>query len=291
MSNTPKGVLAAFLAAISYGLNPLFALPLYELGMDANSVIFYRYVFSAIILGAIMMWQRQSFAIKTVKEGGVLLLLGVLFSFSSVYLYESFLFMDAGLACTLLFIYPVMVAVAMALIFKEKLSLFSYLCIALTTLGVVLLYDTDSATITTKGFLFVMISALAYGAYIIVVNKSCVQNVNPIRLTFWVTIFGSLVLALRLGMLTQLHPIESLPAVAYLVALAVFPTIIAMVTLAIAIRNIGSTYTSIMGSMEPITALVIGVSLFNETLSLQMMLGVFLIISAVTALVVMKKKR
>ena len=37
-------------AAACYGMNPLFALPLYHRGMGVNSVLFYRYVFALVLL-------------------------------------------------------------------------------------------------------------------------------------------------------------------------------------------------------------------------------------------------
>ena len=114
MNNNVKGILAAIIAAVAYGLNPLFALPMYEEGMTVDSIIFYRYMFSMLILGAIMLFQKQSFTVKR-KEVATLSTLGVLFAFSSIFLFDSFNYMDAGIACTILFIYPVMVAVAMAI--------------------------------------------------------------------------------------------------------------------------------------------------------------------------------
>ena len=105
MTSKVKGSICGILAAISYGTNPLGALNLYADGMNANSVIFYRYGLATAILAVIMLVQKKSFAV-TRKEFVILSVLGVLMALSSLTLYCSFNFMDAGIASTLLFVYP-----------------------------------------------------------------------------------------------------------------------------------------------------------------------------------------
>ena len=284
MNNNVKGILAAIIAAVAYGLNPLFALPMYEEGMTVDSIIFYRYMFSMLILGAIMLFQKQSFTVKR-KEVATLSTLGVLFAFSSIFLFDSFNYMDAGIACTILFIYPVMVAVAMAIFFKERLSVLTYGCIALVLVGITMLYDGGEAPLSLTGILFVILSSLSYSSYIIVVNKSVVKNMNPIKITFWAMVFGSVVIAIRLNMLTDLQPLNNEVLWLNALGLTIFPTVISMVFIAIAINKIGSTFTSILGSLEPITALAIGVIIFHEQITFRVMLGIILIIIAVTLVI------
>lgn len=283
-NNNTRGVLAAVIAAVAYGLNPLFALPLYEEGLTVDTVIFYRYIFSVLILGAMMFFKKQSFAIKR-KEVLPLMILGGLFAFGSVSLYESFVYMDAGIACTILFVYPVIVAIAMAVFFKERLSVLTYGSIILALVGIVMLYDGGSVPLSLTGVLLVILSALSYSAYIIMVNKSVVRTMNAIKLTFWGTLFSSVVIAIRLNLLTDLQPLVSSVSWYNTIGLALFPTVISMVFIAIAVKKIGSTSTSIFGSLEPITALAIGVIIFNEPITSRIMWGVLLIIVAVTLVV------
>lgn len=116
---TFKGFACGAIAAASYGLNPLFALPLYADGMGADSVLFYRYAFGLVMLGVMMLVQKQSFALRRC-EVLPLVIMGLLFSFSSLTLFLSYNYMDAGIASTILFVYPVLVAILMAVFFKEK---------------------------------------------------------------------------------------------------------------------------------------------------------------------------
>ena len=118
-SERSRGYVLGAVAAASYGLNPLFALPLYGAGMGVDSVLFFRYLLAVVMLGALMLFRRQSFAL-TRRDIAPLAVMGLLFSFSSLFLFESYNHMDAGIASTILFLYPVLVAVIMAVGFHER---------------------------------------------------------------------------------------------------------------------------------------------------------------------------
>ena len=121
MNSKTKGFIYGAIAAASYGMNPLFTLPLYAAGMSVDTVLFYRYFFAVIVLGILMKMQHQSFALRK-ADILPLVIMGLLFSFSSSLLFMSYNYMDAGIASTILFVYPVMVTVIMGAFFKEKIS-------------------------------------------------------------------------------------------------------------------------------------------------------------------------
>ena len=159
-SNKTKGAIYGCISAVSYGLNPLCAKALYAEGVNTNTVLFYRFAFGVAILGLMMLASRQSFRL-TRREGLVLTLLGALFAFSSITYFISFHYLSAGVAATLVFAYPVMVAIIMALFFRERLGWPSLLAIALTVGGIALLYQGDDGKpISLPGFVIVMVSAL-----------------------------------------------------------------------------------------------------------------------------------
>ncbi|MFI3263230.1 MAG: DMT family transporter [Rikenellaceae bacterium] len=286
--NTKRiGFIAAIIAATGYGLNPLFALPIYREGMTVDSVLFYRILFASIILAVIMIAKRLSFKV-TKAEFVSLSALGGLFAVNSYTLFASLNYMDAGIACTILFIYPVIVAVIMALFFKERASLLTYGCIALSLVGVSMLYNGEGEqTLSATGVVLVLISALAYALYIIVVNKSRASTINPIKVTFYVTAISLILFAVKLNFLADLQSIPSMYAVMNFTGLALITTVLTMVLIAYAANKIGSTLTSIVGCLEPITALIVGILIFDEALTVKIIIGVTLILTSVT-LVILK---
>lgn len=289
MNSKIKGTVCGILAAISYGTNPLGALNLYADGMNANSVIFYRYGLATAILAVMMIAQRKSFAV-TRRELGILTVLGILMAGSSLALYCSFNFMDAGIASTILFVYPVMVAVIMAVFFHERVTAVTVISIALALFGISLLYKGgNGVTLSAIGVMLVIVSSLTYAVYIVIVNKSSL-HMSSVKLTFYVLLIGTFFVVVYsfFGKDAQLQPLTTLPQLMYATILAVFPTVISLILMVIAVHNVGSTQTAVMGALEPITAVCIGIFVFGEAFTLRLAVGIVLILSAVILIVVGK---
>lgn len=286
MNSKLKGTLYAIIAAVSYGTNPLGALSLYKEGVNANSVLFYRFSLAAIILGGIMLIQKKSFKI-TSKELLTLGSLGVLFGISSLSLFTSFHYMDAGIASTILFVYPVMVAVIMAVFFKEKVSFITILSILFALGGISLLYKNDGgSTLSTIGVVLVMVSSLSYAIYIIVVNQAPFV-MSSVKLTFYVLLFCMLTIVMHSFSSESNHlQILTTPSMwMWAGMLALVPTIISLIMMVKAVHAIGSTPTAIMGALEPLTAVIIGVTVFGELFSIRLAVGILMILFAVMLII------
>ncbi len=285
MNNKVKGYILGTVAAATYGMNPLFALPLYAGGMDADSVLFFRYLFAIPILGAMIKMRGRSFAIQP-RPALALVAMGIMMAFSSLFLFQSYNYMDAGIASSLLFVYPVMVAVMMTCVFHERLTIITILCMALALGGIGLLYNGENGvTLSLTGTIMVFLSALTYAVYIVFINRSRLNSLPTVKVTFYVLLFGWVVFAIRLIASGTI----ALPAQWYLwgnlVALAIFPTAISLLCTTTAIQYIGSTPTAILGALEPVTAVIIGITVFGEKLTPRSATGIVLIIVAVTLVV------
>ena len=187
MSNTLKGVICAIVAAVSYGTIPLGALCLYEQGVNTDSILFYRYLLALIILCGVMFVKKEGFKV-TKREFFTVMSLGAFFMLSSITLFISYKYMDAGIASTLLFVYPVMVAVIMSVFFKEKLTLKVILSIVLALAGIGLLYKGENGVVLSgTGVALVLVSALTYAIYMVGINKSKIK-LSSLKMTFYVSI-------------------------------------------------------------------------------------------------------
>lgn len=286
-----KGYFTGALAAACYGLNPLFTLPLYAEGMKADSVLFYRYSFALIMIGFIMKLKGCTFRLKW-KEVPILAAMGILFSLSSLTLFESYNYMDAGIASTLLFIYPILTAVIMVIFFKERVSWITTTSILLAFAGIALLTRTSSGgMVSLVGCLLVFLSSLSYAIYIVGVNRSFLKTFPSLELTFYALLFGLLVYIVRLRGGVDLQIPTGYLQWGCAFGLALFPTIISLVLMAVSIHHIGSTHASILGALEPVTALFIGVLVFHEGFTSRIALGIVLVLFAVTLIAVGNGKK
>ena len=279
------GFLCGILAAMFYGTNPLGSLPLYAEGVNSVTVLFYRYAIAVAIFAVVMVVMRYPFR---VKPGHLIrmAMLGAIFSLSSTCLYVSFLYMDAGIASTILFSYPIMVAVLMVVFFHERASWMTALSIGLATAGIALLYRGDgNARLSATGMTLVIISSLLYAIYIIAVQRWD-QPYSSVTFTFWIVLFGLCTILLFSFLarepITMLHGVKQW---ACGVQLALLPTVLSLFLMNIAIERIGSTPSAILGAVEPVTAVVIGVMVFGEAFTARLAIGIVLILSGVIIII------
>ena len=282
-----KGFLCGIIAAVTYGLNPLFAKPLYKAGLTPDSVLFYRYLFAFAGLVLLVKLNGSPFRIKR-EELPWLLLNGVMMFLSSLFLFLSYEVMDVGIASTLLFVYPVMIALIMTLGFREKMSLVALASIVIALSGVAALCTGDN--VSWRGIIYVILSALAYAVYIVCVKVSPLKNMSSDTLTMYCLAVGTVGFIVRQDFGCSIPAIPpTVLAWTCAVLLALLPTMVSLYTTALAIRFVGATATGILGALEPLTGVAIGVLVFGEALTIRLGAGIVLILIGVILLIQEKK--
>lgn len=281
-----KGYALAALAASAYGTNPAFAIPLYEQGMNPNSVLFFRYLFGIPLIALVMAARGVPFRLSR-EEIGPTAILGILMAFSSLALFESYKYINSGIASTLLFVYPVMVAVMMIFFFHEKMRMSVVLCLVIMSVGLILLMKPQGEiTLSPFGCLLVIVSALTYALYIIFVNVSKVIKAIPTsKLLFYVLACGSAVYLAMMPLGNELTLPTKESGWLNLTALAVIPTLLSLTCTTKAIQLIGSTPTAILGALEPVSAVLLSVTVLGQSLTPRDIAGGILIIIATTIVI------
>ena len=283
--NKLNGFLYGLLSSASFGLIPMFTIPAMQQGMQFESILLYRFAFATLALGVILLIDGQSFRINR-RDIPSLLLLAFFYLISAVFLFWGYKFMASGIATTLHFMYPVLTTLIMMLFFREKKSIWRFMAIALAVAGVFFLSQgDDSGRITFIGIFIVLLSALGYALYLVTVSQLKVGQMKGLRLTFYVFLFGTLLLFIGIGTTGHTQPIPNLHTAGNLVMLAIIPTVISNLALVRAVKCIGSTLTSVLGAMEPVTAVCVGIFMFGEPFTNSVGLGIILIITAVTVII------
>ena len=290
--NAIIGYPAGIITGITYGLNPLFAVPLMNNGATIESILFFRYSFAVVLLGAFLILTKQSFRI-TARQAGVLLALGLLYTSSSIFLFEAYNYIASGLATTLIFLYPVLVAIIMVFL-RVVPSWPVWLAIASTFGGVIIMTQgSGGESINPIGVALSLGSALVYALFIVIINRSkAIAEISNTLLTFYALTIGAIVFmgkisfsgtAITAGITTSGDWLN-------LLGLALLPTIVSTATLAIATRNIGATKASVLGVFEPITAILVGTLMFGEPLTTNIVVGIGIAIVAVTFMISATKR-
>ena len=285
-----KGFALAALSAICYGTNPLGALHLYAQGYSPETVLFYRFFTAALLLLVVILAKGSHFKISF-REFGALVAFGFLFAVSSLTYYASFKFMDAGLASTLLFLYPLEVSVLMAVFFKEKIKVWTFVSIAVSMAGIALLYrGGDGAPLSTVGLVLVFISSISYAIYMVMANRIKLQ-MGSVKMTFYAISFCMVFLLLYSVTLGSGLPPVFMQASSWGwgFMLGAVPTVLSLIFMVKAVKIIGSTPTAILGALEPVTAVSIGVLVFGEILTVRLGIGIALILGSVVLIAAKRK--
>ena len=264
-----------------------------ESGVPIMVMLFFRYAFAAVFLAVLMMLRKESFLAKR-RELGLLILLGIFFAGSSVTLFCSYEFIPSGLATTLIYLYPVIVALIMVFL-RIYPSWQTWLAIS-ATFGGILLLSTPSGDVQIRvpGILLAIGSALCYSLYLIIVNRSKrIRNVSEHTITLYSLVTGAILFAtirtFQGGGINE--GVDSVADWGYLIGLAIIPTMISMLTIAISSRYIGPTKTAVLGVFEPLTAIFIGTLMFGETLTAKMAVGIAICVAAVVFMIVKPGKK
>ena len=291
MSDTLKGYLFALVSALTYGMIPLFMIPLKKLDFfSVDTALFYRFLIAAIlILGYLVFYQKESVKIN-LKEGFVLSVLGLFYALSAEFLFIAYDFLSPGIASTIFFIYPIIVALILGIFFKEKITLATTISLVIVVVGVGVLSIKDNFEINYIGLFVSLLGALMYALYMIIVNKTKIKA-SGVKVSFYSMVFASLFFLVKTLVLGNSVVIPSLEIGTHLALFSLITTALSVVSLVYAIKYIGSTPTAIMGSVEPVVAVMISVGLFDETLTFSLIAGVIIIISGVLIDVVFNKKK
>ena len=282
-----KGVIYALISSGTFGLIPLFSIPLMtDSNMGLPSILFYRFLFSTLLMGAICLFKKESFRISK-KSVVTISWLGVLYAATAMCLIYSYKYIASGLATTIHFLYPIAVSFLMVAFFKERKSIVLFLAAVLSLIGVALLCWSGEGGVNLVGIAIASLTVITYSVYIVGINQSSVHKMNAEILTFYILLSGAVLFFIFAA--TSDGGVELIPdatALWRLSLLAFLPTVISDLTLILAIKYAGSTITSILGSMEPLVAVLIGVLYFSEYFNLNSAFGFLLILVSVSLVII-----
>lgn len=281
-----KGLFYGVVSSSTFGLIPLFALPALRAGVGLDSVMFYRFALSALALGGWLLIRGKDFRVS-LREMATLFVLGIFYGLTALLLTTSYLYIPSGVATTIHFLYPVVVTATMILFFKDKVSLPVIFATLTAIAGVYLLSSGEGGgNVSVRGIFLVLITVVTYALYIVSINKSEVQKMDGLKMTFYVLFSCTILFGLNLLVKGQwVDPIPNMNIGIHLVLLALIPTLISDFTLILSIQHIGSTTTAVLGCMEPLTAVVMGVLFLQEHFGIVQFSGMLMILFAMSVVI------
>ncbi|WP_010254389.1 DMT family transporter [Myroides injenensis] len=294
-----KGIFFALISSGTFGLVPLFSLPLIVQDLRPEGVaaigiptiLFYRFLFSSATMGAVCIYKKTSLKI-TIKDLAVVFFLALLYAATAKFIVDSYEYIASGLATTVHFLYPIFVSIVMIVFYKEKKSIVLLIASILSLIGVAMMcWHGEASPALFKGLLLSSITIFTYGLYIVGLNKSRISEMNFDSLTFYVLLMGCLIFLFYASFTTGIEPITLPKDWMNLILLGFFATFISDLCLVLAVKHAGSTITSILGSMEPVVAVLVGTLFFAEHFDFMSALGLLFVLTSVTLVILFNKNK
>ena len=287
--NNISGVFYAVVSSASFGLIPLFSISLMDTGIAMPSILFYRFAVAAAIMAIVVLLTGRNFRIERRYMPSVVWL-SLLYAVTAILLLASYRDIPSGVATTIHFLYPLAVTLIMSMFFKERATITTLIAVGVSLAGVALLtWGNHSVGDYKHGVLLVLVTVATYAIYIVGVMKSRASRVDSVVLTFYVLMLGALIFFLYALATSGVDSIHRWSNWRDIVMLALLCTVLSDLTLILAIKRIGSTMTSILGSMEPMTAVIVGVLYFDERFDTTSVIGLLLIVVAVVLVIVQSR--
>ena len=293
---TINGIFYAVISSMSFGFSPLFSLALIAAGLTDFDILSYRWLIAGLVLMIYAFAKGKTLRLNSFDEAWKILLLSALRAITSVTLLIGYVNISSGIAATLNFMYPVIVTLTMVIFFGERRSVIDYFAILASIFGVYLLASGDSIVAhggnTKLGLICSLISAFSFAAYYIVMKQVKADKIEVVKFTTWIMMLSAVYFILCAfifnGKLTIITDVRSwLNAL----GLGLWATMVSNITGVKGIRRIGPTMTSILGALQPVTAVILGVLFLGEHLYLRSLIGISIILVAVSIIVLHQKNR
>lgn len=281
MNKHAKGAFMVIVSAVCFGLMPLMTKIIYASGSNPITVVLLRF---SIALPFIMLYLiRCKIPLKLTRTEVRHVVIISVFGYGGTALiyFAAFSRIPSGLTVTLHFIYPVLVIAAGVLLFKQRVTLLRVASVLLCVCGIALL--SGSAKLADPlGMVFAFLSGATYAFYIIYLDRSGLGSMNTMKLIFYMNAIAA-ALMLLLGAATgQLDLPDTGKGWIVTVALSIFISLGAVQLFQAGLRRIGSQRAAILSTFEPLTGVIVGITVYSEPFSVITALGSLLVLAAVS---------
>lgn len=277
-----QAVIVTIIASLIFGSLPFFVARSYAAGLDTFDVIFFRFFIAAFFFFAIVCYRRESFKLSKAQIVNVLAMAVVGYVLMSITYFWSFHFISTGLAATIHFAYPLIVTVLSFFFYRQKLAKLSTLALIAGSAGIILIAVKDFSLTSAWGIALAFLSGVFFAVYVLLAAHPALRSLSTWQILFHVTALTAVIVfagKLCLGA----TPFANLTATSflYVVYLAVIGTVLALTFFMMGIKKVGPATASILVTLEPVTTVLLGVLFLNEPLTLLIIGGCLLVLSAV----------
>ena len=281
-------IILALVGAIMFSSKAVMVKLSYEYKIDSLSLLLLRMGFSLPIYITIACINKKTVSNENLsnKDWGYLIFLGIIGYYFASYLdFVGLQYITASLERLVLFIYPTITTILVAIYFKRKISIYKVIAIVFTYIGIGIAFwgkiQDNIQEDFWLGVFLIFASAITFSIYL-VGSEKIIPKFGVQRFTSYCMIVSCLSVLIHFGIKSNVD-ITSFPwqVYAFGVIIAVFNTVLPSYMMSAAIKTIGSSTTSILSSIGPISVIILGYLLLHEQISYYQISGTLVVIIGV----------
>lgn len=283
MKTQTKGILITLLAAACFGASSPIAKGVYSYGVAAADVLLWRFIIATVLIWAYILLFRKDLNIKLRKDQLILLAIagGVMHFLATQCYFNALQYIPICIQIMIYYTYPFIVNILSVIFFRERMTRAQMLALLAAFAGILMTVSMDDLRMNLVGILLCVGAAFSNSAYILLLAKKSVMQVDSVVIGAYLTTFACISYIIWTFFTGDFY--VEMPALGWLgtASMAIFTTIIGAIALSVGVKYIGSAKAAIVSVFEPIEAILLGVILFHERLSVKGWIGIVLVMGAI----------
>lgn len=272
-SQTLKGVILVVISAFGYALMPSLSSLAFGRGLNVSQVLFYRFAISALLVWAIMYFRKVPWKMSF-KHGLYLLTIGFIgYTLCSKVLFMGYQYVSGSVATMILFTHPIFVVLGESFMEKTAPGKNKIFAILLTLLGLVVILYEPTAKYNLFGIGLCFASSVTYAIYCLGLSESRTRKLDTLLVTAYVVTLSAVYNLVECIQTGSSLVITDLPALSYILLLAVAATVIPAVTFFAGLKIVGSGSATIISTVETVFVYVLEVLILGQAIVAKNIVG------------------
>lgn len=280
ISSSNLGRLQLIIASIAFGFLGVFGKLAYSAGLSIGELLTFRFALAGLLLWAWFILVHPTW----IKISWFQLLISALLGIFGYAVFSTLYFtaiegVSIALAAMLLYTYPIWVTLISALFKHEEIKKMDWIILAIATMGLSLLLWGHISVTNAAAILAGLGSALCYAIYIVVSGR-LQKTIRPITSSLYVITFSALALNFwhqpHFPNILKLTPTGGLA----IVGIALVCTILPLTLVLAGLQKMKNSEAALLTMIEPVTATIMGVIIWNESFTWTQFLGAGILIGS-----------
>ncbi len=273
LSDPITGAIYIFISAFAYATQTILGKFAFSAGLTPESLLLLRYIFTAAVLTPYLFFSKSA----VIDKSPAVLLQAFLFAVEGLLFFYALQHLSASITVVVFFSHPVLVAIIGSILFKEKLHWHFILGLILAISGITLVSGIlgGAVKLSALGMALIIAAAVIYTIYSLISQKN-VCTVSPLVITNTLAAGSMIVL---LALFHDISFIQRLSGeqIAIALAMTVLNTLIAVIFFLKGVKKIGASRATLLGTLEPVLAMLLAFSLLGESFSRVQLTGAFMV--------------